>query len=162
MKGGDKMNTITNGVARGLMGSMVNVKLANVAMGVYKKAENSGDEETMQRALGYASDSLNSAQKSMDQTQKAQLEASNEAKNEKDIDSAKQTSDNNNTVNKPDSSADTVQISSEGKAELNSITQTESTQDSAAVSTSTDKPAVYSPSGKVKYITVKQKLSVKA
>ncbi len=78
------MNT---GMMQGLIGAGNSIKTASVSMNVYMEARNKGDEETMQRALGYTMEHMEQVEKYGEKLEEAtkedQKEAAKKAEKEK-------------------------------------------------------------------------------
>ncbi len=78
------MNT---GMMQSLIGAGNSIKTASVSMNVYMQARNKGDEETMQRALGYTMEHMEQAEKYGEKLEEAtkedQKEAAKKAEKEK-------------------------------------------------------------------------------
>lgn len=183
------MDLLTPGVIKGLIGASSYMKIADVAMGVYSKAKNKGDESTMKRALGYANDSMDSAEKDSKEAQEALKEAQENAKIQaqaeqqaamskkaqeaaqakKIPDQTQETAQTKQqTVNNP-TPADTVEISSEGKDAYQGSAQAENVQN-VVPQTNTDIPVqsgntplteakIYTPKGDISSPKIGAKLS---
>ncbi len=143
------MNILTADVMNGIIGASSSRKMADVSMNVYRQAETKGDEETMERAMGYTTDSLNSANDYSQKTQKALEEAQTEASEQDRIEQQEALAKNvQDSVQAPDVQqptalnvngqgtiqpkqhnsdnlppTDTVEISNEGKAALQNAAQ---------------------------------------
>ena len=70
------MNT---GMVQNLIGAGNSIKIASVSMNVYMEARNKGDEETMQRALGYTMEHMEQAEKYGEKLEEATKEDQKEA-----------------------------------------------------------------------------------
>ncbi len=77
------MNLITPDVMRAMTNASSSAATANVSMGVYRQAKAKGDDAGMDRAAGYAADSMHTAaqqsQAAQDAVNKAQAEAREQA-----------------------------------------------------------------------------------
>lgn len=170
------MNLLTSGVMQSLVGASTSLKSADVSMSVYQQAKNKGDSTTMERALGYTCDSMNDAAKAKTQAQQAleesQAEAKDQAKAEQKTE-LQQAADkthlktpSQSANNKKASSADTVEISKEGKASLDSqtsdIPNAASSDIPAPVVTQEAGTKVYTPEGKIRHTSIEPNLSVTA
>ncbi|MBA9086363.1 F0F1-type ATP synthase epsilon subunit [Fontibacillus solani] len=165
------MNLLTPGVMQGLIGASGHMKTAGVSMGVYEIAKNKNDELTMNRAIGYTTDSLKSAAKSSAEAGKAlkeaQIEANRKAKAEQEAaleESRRQKAAElkaESQARGDSSSADTIEISAEGRAVFNVEARSEI---DVPVVAHTEKvvsePKVYSPQGDIKIVPSEPNISI--
>ena len=63
-----------------LIGAVMNMKLADVAYGVYKQAEAKGDNSTMERAMGYVGEFQRKASEYVKEAKEESVEISEEAR----------------------------------------------------------------------------------
>jgi hypothetical protein len=63
-----------------LLGAVMNMKLADVAYGVYKQAETKGDTSTMERAMGYVGEFQRKANEYVKEAKEESVEISEEAR----------------------------------------------------------------------------------
>lgn len=143
------MNLMSGNVTKGLIGSFNSIKLAKVSMNVYEQAKSKGDDATMKRALGYASDNLKDAGKSMKETQEAMKKSAVESKDQEEVKQPSSTEKSNNKSTAVNNSAPV-----DGTSEEQPQSQSADTQ--------SDKSETYTPEGKVKHAAAKPKLSVSA
>ena len=162
------INILTASVTNGLMGASVNAKLADTPMAVYQQAKLKGDDTTMKRALGYASDSLGDAKKSSEKTQEALAKASTEEhKQEKDEQQPPVKESSQQIVQKTDSqqstnsstASDKVEISKDDKSVQNA---TSSEVHSENRSEASNNSGNYTSDGNVTPTDLQPKLSITA
>ena len=125
------MNTKT---MEGLIGAGANMKLVDTPMRVYREARRKDDTATMERAMGYATEFADKADKYRAQADEGTLEEAKEAKEKAELereeaiekrreDRERLTEQIENTseenTNPADTIVDTVEISAAGKALLN-------------------------------------------
>ena len=161
------MNLMTSGVVSGLVGAATKMKLSDVSMGIYQVESKKLHPDTgkMQRALGYACDSMKDAKNEKDKTgtelEKAQIEAHEEekAQNAADVQNAGNTNTDKKVVN-VSKDGDTAEISEAGKAAAASDVKTEdhskvkASPNEKHSDTKESEPEVYLPSGKAKAVKV--------
>jgi hypothetical protein len=171
------MNILTAGVTQGLVGAAVYMKFAGVSMGVYQQAKNSGDEDVMKKALGYASNSMSNAAKSSKNAGEALKEAQSEASAQAKADqqaalekqhqkTAREAESQQQTASKL-APVDTVEISEAGKVHVEAAQGTMPTTDTVDVPTQPANAVVtdtriYTPQGEVKPASAEPELSVTA
>lgn len=143
------INLLNASVTKNMIGASTYMKMGNVAMGIYKQAENKGDTKTMKRALGYADNSMNvadqckedakdaleTAQKQATKQEKAQQEANikkktekasriNELKQKAEMEERIKNSQQTNSQTAGNATpTDTIEISNDGKATAQEIEQ---------------------------------------
>lgn len=125
------MNTKT---MEGLIGAGTNMKLADTPMRVFKEARRKGDTSTMERAMGYANELTDKADKYRGQAEKGTQEEAKEAREKAELERKeaierrreererlKRKIENNpeESTNPADNIVDTVEISEAGKVLLN-------------------------------------------
>ncbi len=135
----------------GLMGASTNIRLSDTAMNVFRTASQKGDTATMERALGYAGQMVDEANKYEDKAKEGMKEDAKELKEQKAADQEKmierrkeeqrQLEERIEKSREPEK--DTVEIRADAASP-------ESTDTPAAPSESADlPPVVYSSSGEV-------------
>lgn len=173
MKGDVLMNLFTTGVMNGMLGSSSCMKAAEVSMRVYSEAKNKGDEKTMNRALGYANDSKNSAmensKKASKSLEEAQIEAKEQAKKEQQM-SLNEKAQKKQKIPVNSKHTDSVVISNNGKsaaqtsAKITEVSDTASQADmdisGPPVNTSSPGDKIYTAKGDIIPANVETKLSV--
>lgn len=142
------MNT---GMVQNLIGAGNSIKMASVSMNVYMEARNKGDEETMQRALGYTMEHMEQAEKYGEKLEEAtkedQKEAAKKAEKEQAEALAEKKAENQmkkEQMTQPSASqpVDEVQLSEEAKQYIEQQVELAVKPDVIA-----DVPKVYSEEG---------------
>ncbi|RRJ63308.1 hypothetical protein EHV15_10530 [Paenibacillus oralis] len=147
------MNILTKGVMQGLIGASGHMKMADVAMGVYKTNHNDG-------ALGYAMDSMNRAAESSPEVgealKQAQAEAKKQAKAEQEASlekvrrqkAAEAKEENRAPAASPP--ADTIEIGAEGRKFCTKLFNESGAQHAGTAKAVMSEPKLYSPQGDIK------------
>ena len=141
----------------GLVGAKTNMNLMNMPMRVYKEARRKGDSETMERAMGYASECSDRAEeykteadegmkKDAEEARKIAKEQREEAiqnrRDERDKREAKIEENRNDDTN-----TDTVKISEEGKVLLKDSTGLDNTVSAETKTDAVKEPVTYTKTG---------------
>lgn len=146
------MNTKT---MEGLIGARTNMDLVNTPMRVFKEARRKGDLGTMERAMGYVNDFEDKADnyktvadegikeeaKELREKKKLELEETIEKRREERKELEEKTLS--------DKGADTVEISTEGKALLDENIDLENTTYVTSNSEPASEPVIYTSTGNV-------------
>lgn len=123
------------GSMEGLIGADVNMRLSNTPMRVYRDAERRGDTKVMERAMAYATDFQEKAQKYSNKAQEELTKELKEERKEQEIrrkqaferkEETKEYIEKIQENNKSDiSKTDSIEISEEGKKILKNNSQAE-------------------------------------
>lgn len=143
------------GSMEGLIGASINLKISKTPMRVYKEAARRGDTAVMERAMGYVTDFQKKAKECSDKAQEELPKELEEERREQEIQREKAIEKRKKEQKEYEekmqegstsdiSTADSVEISDEGKAILKNNTQPKKT---APIAESTD-VKMYTSEGK--------------
>lgn len=154
---GIMVDLLSGGVTRGLVSAATSMKTAQVCMTVYSAAKARGDEATMKRALGYASDNIGNAMDSTEESRTALAENVKTAREEEKAEQAArlekarqdaaekraetQTNTNEESTDKIIKPTDVIEISPEAVAALQNERSDTAVQSKDAIDYSTTQPA---------------------
>lgn len=105
-------------IMEGLVGASTNLRLVNTPMRVYKEARNSGNTDVMERAMGYAGEFAEKAEKYTDKAKEGGMEEAKEIREKLQDAVQEKTQTAKQEATQKETDSDTVEISAEGAALL--------------------------------------------